>query len=170
MKKKILALSLCLVFMVVACWASYTKLQSVAIQNSIINSTTIGATTPSTGRFSSLGVSTFAGNKCIFSDGSGNLQEADGNCSGQWQVSSATGCTTGGVAWNTCQTTVTWPVAFADTNYIVTCQGIGATGGFPSKIFINSVALLAASVHVTTSDGGSDNDRFQNIHCIAYHP
>jgi hypothetical protein len=187
MKKKTLAVAIGILVMLTMCWAS-TKMNDLIIQNSAmntstINSTSVGATTPSTGNFTSLAAQNFtastsirgsfySGNRCVHTDGSGNIVENSTGvgCSGQWQVTSGSGCSTGGVAWNTCPNTFSWPIAFPDTTYYVACQGLGATGGFPAKIFINSVQRNTGSVVVTTSDAGSDIDNFSNITCIAYHP
>lgn len=88
-----------------------TKLSGMAIENSTwtggtitganINSTSIGAATPSTGRFTSL---TYQ-----------NVVVTNGIC------------ITGGTAGSTCTTTINEPVG--DVNYIPTCVGVNGGGG-----------------------------------------
>lgn len=49
-------------------------------------------------------------------------------------------CTTSGLAWNSGACNVnssgfTWPIAFADTNYAITCSAIGVTGSGANAVF-----------------------------------
>lgn len=83
MKKTIAALVLVLVFAAFA-WASYTELTHVAIVNSTVDSTPVGATTPSTGVFSALTDSALT-TGCV--GNAGGLLTANANCLNQINLS-----------------------------------------------------------------------------------
>lgn len=80
-----------------------------------------------------------------------------------------TPCTTGNTGNAECTNTITWPSSFADSNYAVSCQGIGRTN-FP---FIPFVTKAAGTVTVTTSTGenaAATNSSFNEIDCQGNHP
>src|SRR6185312_13629689 len=102
-------------FLLVTVMAMYgfAKFTGAAIVNSTINSTTIGATTPSTVAATSLTSSTSAQfNGSLLNNGTG------------FKHIRVTSCTTAsGSDVNFCNTTVTWPTpAFPDTNYTYGCS------------------------------------------------
>lgn len=171
--KKLFGISATLLVLVLACYAS-TKLRDVTLVNSTVNSTTIGATVPSTGVFSTLTVSSFTGNKCLHTDGSGFEVEAAGNCTGVHQFAVAPTCgALPAVAWGTCNTTLGWPVAFANTSYSVACSVINAHatgGGNSAKVLLNSVTKTTTTATIYIANSGSDADLvFDEIDCVADH-
>jgi hypothetical protein len=89
--------------------------------------------------------------------------------SGFFQTASAAGCTTAGSIGGVCATpvTITWPVAFQDTNYKVTCQGSGAITNFP--IMGSVTARLAANATVQTMALTAAAASFTTIECTAVH-
>jgi len=65
-------------------------------------------------------------------------------------------------------TTITWPNAFADTNYKVTgCMGNAITSGVPALQVITAKA--AASITVRTISLTAAAAQFTNIECGAVH-
>jgi hypothetical protein len=91
------------------------------------------------------------------------------------QAADSPGCTTGTSSYNTCTTTVNWPVAFADTNYEVTCTGlfpnIDGSGSIGRTKLVGVVTKTTSAVAVATgNDGTSSNVGFATISCIAVHP
>ncbi len=74
MSKKIFSLSFICVVLVIAALA-LTTIQKAHIINSQIDSTTIGASVPSTGNFNNLHLSTAVGNRVLVTDPSGNVVE-----------------------------------------------------------------------------------------------
>jgi len=107
---------LALVVFTVLCGFALTKYRSMAITNSTIDSTTIGATSPSAGAFTTLSSTqpvTLGGrlteNAGVINSGVG-LKHV--------RVASCTAIGSGGF----CPTTVTWPSAWADTNYTEVCS------------------------------------------------
>jgi hypothetical protein len=108
--------------------------------------------------------------KCSYNGGSFFPNVLTGNAGGTHSDSGFTqskrsmaGCTTAASIGGTCAipVTVTWPVAFADTNYSVSCQGTGIMGSVTAKsttsITVQTMALTAAAAS------------FQTIDCIAQH-
>lgn len=85
------------------------------------------------------------------------------------------GCNTGGGSNSACQDTLTWPSAFADTAYIVTCQGL-TPNQFTGQSTSNQAAGLVidsystTTVTVTTETFRSLAAQFSEIHCIGIHP
>lgn len=89
--------------------------------------------------------------------------------SGFLQSASAGGCTTAGSIGGTCgtATTITWPTPFADTSYIVSCQGVGAITNFPiiGSATISSASAISVQTMALTAAAAS----FATIHCIGVH-
>lgn len=84
------------------------------------------------------------------------------------QSASAAGCFTGSSSFSTCNVTVTWPVAFADSGYQAVC-----TGNSPNdaRAYITgNFAKTASSIQVQTATAGSVAVSYGNIDCIAIHP
>jgi hypothetical protein len=78
-------------------------------------------------------------------------------------------------SYDACNSTVTWPVAFADTSYIVSCTalGTGYNGGAPGSnnsnfIYARSKATGSASITVQNGRGAADTPT--EIDCIGVHP
>src|SRR5712672_246814 len=100
-------------FLLVTVMAMYGfgKFTGANIVNSVINSTTIGATTPSTVVATTLTSSTSAQfNVSVLNTGTGFKHVRQSSC------------TTNSTLNSICNTTVTWPTpAFADANYTAVC-------------------------------------------------
>src|SRR5579872_2743099 len=87
------------------------------------------------------------------------------------QVKRVSGCATGAVQFSTCDTLVTWPNPFPDTNYTATCTGAdGTVSGVPAlqghSLLSNK---LAASIEVRTIALSSAAAQFTTIECTAMH-
>ncbi len=85
--------------------------------------------------------------------------------SGVYQsVRGAAGCTTGGTAGNACTVVVTWPHAFAGTNYSVTCSPSGGPTNFPSAIWITTKTTTTATANYQAGTSAAATWAF--IDCI----
>jgi len=120
---------------------------------------------------------TFAGGagKAICTSGNGGATTSGCGASIIQTVKKVTGCSTGGGSNSACQDTLTWPVAFADTGYVVTCQG-QTTAQFTGQSTTNMAAGLVidsyttTTVTTTTETFRSLSAQFSEIHCIGIHP
>jgi hypothetical protein len=77
------------------------------------------------------------------------------------------GCATAASIGATCNTTITWITAFADTSYGAWCQGVGSTSGAP--LIWQTSAKVAASITVPTIALTAAAAQFTNIECVAVH-
>lgn len=77
------------------------------------------------------------------------------------------GCITAATAGASCDTTITWTTAFADSNYDVVCQGITISSGVPVDGGVTN--RIAASVDFRTVAVTAVAAQFTNILCIAVH-
>jgi hypothetical protein len=78
-----------------------------------------------------------------------------------------TGCTTGAVSGNNCETTVTWTTAFADANYTPVCTLLGAaTLGHLGAISTSAIAAASVKVQTVTDTAAAITG---TINCIAVH-
>lgn len=76
-------------------------------------------------------------------------------------------CTTGSSSYDTCSTSLTWPSAFADTNYAVTCNGINPSD---ARATINGITTKSTTgVAVLTVTEGSVAVSFGEIDCVGVH-
>jgi len=84
-------------------------------------------------------------------------------------VPGTTGCTTGSGQGSTCSTpiTVTWPSAFADTNYSASCSPSGAATNYPSAPYVASKA--AGSITVNYQALTLAAAKWATIDCWAVH-
>lgn len=99
----------------------------------------------------------------------GAWKTVGGNASGI-QTLRVAGCATAAAANATCDTTVTWTVPFADTNYSVACSGNAATSGVPMLEGVSiSAAKTGAAVTVRTLAQTAAAAQFTNIECTAIH-
>jgi len=80
------------------------------------------------------------------------------------------GCTTAASIGGVCAAdiTVTWPTAFSDTNYSVTCTGNTPTN-VPAAPFVVSGTKLAATVHINYFAITAAAASYSTIDCIAVH-
>lgn len=78
----------------------------------------------------------------------------DANCSSSGAsiqtATSTSGCTTGANSYDTCTISVTWPVAFPDTNYVASCTPYGVTSSQGAGILTSS-GIVAPSTDQTTT-------------------
>jgi hypothetical protein len=166
----------------------------------------IGSTTPMNGTFTGLHATTnfqiassvlIGGIKGTDSNllsagtvaaGAGNAFCTDANggattsgCNGFSQIevvkkTSSTCAITGGASYQTCSDTLTWPVAFADAGYVVTCTGVDpsaagtGTGNQSEVLIINSYNASTVTVLTQQNRGGGPNANFTEIHCQGIHP
>lgn len=137
----------------------FAKFTGANIVNSTINSTAIGATTPSTGAFTALTSST-----SILFNGS---VLASGTAFKHIRVTSCT--TAAGSDTNFCNTTVTWPApAFPDTSYSYGCSGDG--NGAASFVNTSSASKTASSiVAVVQNTRGNPTANSVTLSCWAFH-
>jgi hypothetical protein len=82
-----------------------------------------------------------------------------------------TPCSTGAGANATCVNAITWPTAFVDSNYTLTCTGLGVAAGFPFIPYTTSKS--STGVIVTTSNGQGSAamiSAVSEIDCSGIHP
>ena len=79
-------------------------------------------------------------------------------------------CTTGTSAYAQCSTVITWNNSgFADTNYVATCQGTGATQ-FPYMVGATSQSTTTITVTISNGSGsGAQASTYSSISCIGVH-
>jgi len=162
MKKTILVLASTLALLLAA--YGLTKITSVQIVNSHIDSTPIGSTTPSTGAFTTATATTFTGNL------SGNATTA----------SSIVGLkifTTGATCQTTASGSVTCTGSFSvpgspytsSATWNIICNGIGGTG-FP--IFIDAGTPTSGSAFSYTIGNGPSSSAqvsgYAHLSCVAF--
>ena len=128
----------------------FAKFTRAAIINSTIDSTTIGATTPSSAVVTQLGVNT------------GVTQTGTGV-----KHFRGTSCTTTSGAGGFCQTIITWPGAvFTDTNYTAVCNVENTVvlylQGYNNKTTSQITTIIQLSAGNTTAASGT-------LDCIAIH-
>lgn len=89
--------------------------------------------------------------------------------SGFYQTATAAGCTTAASIGGVCASpfTVTWPVAFADTNYKMSCSPNGAATNLPSTPYIvtKSAGSVTMNYFAITAAAAS----WPNVECTAVH-
>ncbi len=94
---------------------------------------------------------------------------------GVWESVLATGpeiCTTGTNAYETCTgtTPVTWPTAFADSNYAVTCSGVGPMTGTVTGIWATSKTATGFTLNLQNGDSnGAVASTFAEVDCFGHH-
>jgi hypothetical protein len=82
-------------------------------------------------------------------------------------------CTTANAAWATCNFTVTWPSAFADTNYAVTCtsQPGQGTSAVLTGVFVSNKTTTGFEITLQNGDtSGAGAVTTDEIDCIGMHP
>lgn len=82
-------------------------------------------------------------------------------------------CTTGTSAFSQCSGTaaVTWPTAFADANYSVTCLGAGAMTGTVTQVWATNITASGFTLNLQNGDSnGAVASTFAQIDCIGVHP
>jgi hypothetical protein len=80
-------------------------------------------------------------------------------------------CTTGGAAWNSCTISASWPTAFADALYAMTCTPSGATALAETNLWFSAKTASGFSLSIQNGDTDASNAISVNeIDCIAVHP
>jgi hypothetical protein len=82
-------------------------------------------------------------------------------------------CTTANTAYANCSFDVTWPTAFADANYAVTCSsgiGQGSSAALTGLFVSNQTATTFAITLQNGSSGGAGAVTTNQIDCIGMHP
>ncbi len=77
------------------------------------------------------------------------------------------GCATAATAGATCDTTVTWTTAFADTAYTPVCVGGAVTSGVPASVGVTAIA--AGNVTFRTVAITAAAAQFTTVRCWAVH-
>ncbi len=187
----ILSVALVLTFINVSVNANQI-FRNMAIVSSNVDSTPIGASTPSTGKFTSLSLPTGQNMTSVAGGTSGiveSLSTTSGLVNGQvpcWDSSgqlnpsdctakyilhgSATGCTTGSGAAATCNTTITWNGSgFPDTNYQATCTGTNPSTGLGVPYIAGTSSKATGTIVVISSNGQGSQAvaaAFGGIDCV----
>src|ERR1700676_1313199 len=162
----------------------------------------IGSTTPNTGVFTTLqanpsftlnggtaqtgiqgtdtklltaGTFTGATGITICKDANGGATTVGCATGGFSQVKAATknsNCTTTSSSYDNCNDTVTWPGAFADTSYSITCSGEAPTTGGVSAVAatLNIISHTTTTVVVQTQTQRSESANYTTIYCQGIHP
>lgn len=83
-------------------------------------------------------------------------------------------CTTDAASYHACSNTLTWPVPFADADYVVTCSGVvNISDGADDQIAVtaNIGSYTASQVTVKTqTQRSAPAGQLDEIHCIGIHP
>ncbi len=94
------------------------------------------------------------------------IQPADINGLQHMRIDSGSLCTTVATAGQSCVTgNIDWPVAFADTNYTVSCTG--RLGSGRASLSVNSTSSTAITLIITALTNTAAN--FTGVDCIAVH-
>ncbi len=86
-----------------------------------------------------------------------------------FQQNRTASCTTGAGAGATCNTTITWPATFDDTNYTASCTVSGGTGGVTGTPSIRNTASKTTTTMVVTIANNSAVASSGTLDCIAAH-
>ena len=85
----------------------------------------------------------------------------------------ATPCTTGSSSFDFCQNTLTWPVAWADTNYAVACNGVNPVdpGNAPNngRVYGQTQTKTTTTIVFNTVTNGASAVHWTEIDCTASH-
>lgn len=159
--------------------AIFTTLQ--ANTNFKLNGSTVqtGIQGSADGKLLSAGTFSGATGIPLCKDANGGATTSGCQTSGFTQVQAAvlvSPCTpSSSSTYESCNSTLTWPTAFTDSSYIVTCTALGTNYNIsdPSNNDSNFIYIrsrLAASVTVTIQNGRSAANTPTEVDCIAIHP
>lgn len=98
---------------------------------------------------------------------------ANGSCAHIFQEVVLTSgiCTTGTSAYAQCSNTVTWPTAFADTNYAAVCTAGNPTALALTAVWVTSKTTTGLSVTLQNGDSsGANAVSVSELDCFGYHP
>jgi hypothetical protein len=83
-------------------------------------------------------------------------------------------CTTGTSAFSTCNFTMTWPSAFADTGYAAHCQPfVPSSGGSTSSVFVYVVSKSTTGMTIQLQNGDTTSagaTTLNELDCVGEHP
>jgi hypothetical protein len=81
-------------------------------------------------------------------------------------------CTTGSSAYASCNSTSSsWPTAFADSNYAMSCQIVGSISGVTANVFVNSKSASGFIITIQNGTGsGAVASSISEADCIGMHP
>jgi hypothetical protein len=155
------AMLLALIVVVALCGFALTRYRSLAITNSTIDSTPIGATTPS----SIIGTSINSTTTTIVGTSLGVIGGVINSGAGLKHVRVGS-CTANTATGGFCATTVTWPSAWADTNYTAVCSVDNTAVLFSAGTSAKTTTTISIIVAVTSGNTGSFSGI---INCIGMH-
>lgn len=138
-----------------------TKIRSAIIVNSTLDSSPVGATTPSTGVFTTLADTALTTNACVQSGSGGVLASIACPNFG----STTTTCTTSGSSYAGCPITVPLNFTEPDTNYKASCSGVGPSG-FP---YVEGITKGTSSITVEIRNGtsnGATPSSYSEMDCV----
>jgi hypothetical protein len=114
----------------------------------------------------------------LCTDTAGGATTSGCNSSGFTQIEAVKktsgNCTTTSSSYDSCTDSLTWPTAFADTNYVAVCGGLNtATAGDGSSnnattLTTDTYSTSGLTVFTQTQRGATGT--FTEIHCIGVHP
>jgi hypothetical protein len=143
------------------------------------NATTATTAASTTGNSASASAFNHTPTQCANGGVTGIAANGNANCSSTFKIEPlvVTGgfCTTGGAAFNQCPFAVTWPSAFADSGYAVTCNagpGVEVSGTTAlTGVFVGSLTATGFTVTIQNGDGAqADPVTISFLSCIGIHP
>ncbi len=105
-----------------------------------------------------------AGNKFLHADGTFRVVTAGG--SNFQKVRTSAVCTTGNSSYDTCTTTLTWPVAFSSSTYTAVCSGVTPGGGVAPAATLNIYSKSTTQIVVQVQTQRSQTASFASAECI----
>jgi hypothetical protein len=80
-------------------------------------------------------------------------------------------CTTGSAAFSTCSISETWPTAFINSAYALTCTPSSPTGVTLSTIYFSAKTASGFTLNIQNADSSGANPiSLSEIDCIGMHP
>lgn len=151
--KRSLTIVTVLVLLVTGLWA-FSNIRKANITNSNIDSSPIGATTPSSGVLTTLGVNIGVSN----------------HATGFQHVVGFASCTTPSGANQACNTSLSWNTAFADTTYTAVC-GVNTILSGGEVVITGTGSRTTAGITVQITNNGANTAASQvTLDCIGIHP
>jgi hypothetical protein len=138
-------------FFLAVCILSWgvTRLTSVVMVNSTVDSTSLGATTPSSAAVTTLRINT-------------GVPPGKG-----FQHVRQLTCTTPAITYGTCSTTINWPTPFVDGLYSAVCT-LDSTSG--SMVVEETGSKFPTTMIVTVGNYGANvNANVATVNCVGIH-
>lgn len=147
-------------FVCLSAWA-VTRIRSATIINSTLDSSPVGSVTPSTGVFSTLTDAALTSGQCVQITSGGLF--ANIPCPNFARVTSV--CSTGNGSYVTCPNSATLNFSEPDTNYSVSCTGIGPSG-FPAIYGVSGKSTTGFTVTIINgTSNGAQVSSYSEIDC-----